>query len=149
MFEGSFPLFFKKKKKRIFRYIYLLQDTEFNSIISIMYSLVMSESGFVGFFCIQFESYGINLGRDFMRRKIMWVLGLHQWRATLLRSESSSPLLHQCWTRHVLFKQTPCRYRPTPCPKQPRASWFVCDRSSDLPHHVHQLVSCNLGGKSL
>lgn len=109
----------------------------------------MSESGLVGFFWIKFECYGINLGRDFMMRKIMWVLGLHQWRATLLQSDSSSPLLRQCWTRHVLFKQTPCRYRPPPCPKQPRASWFVCDRSSGLPHHVHQLVSCNLGGKSL
>lgn len=45
----------------------------------------MIDSGLASLFLwIKFECYGINLGRDFLIRKKMCILTLHQLRTTLL-----------------------------------------------------------------
>lgn len=44
----------------------MLQDAQFNSVISIIYLLDMIESGLVLFVWNKFEFYGIHLCRHFM-----------------------------------------------------------------------------------
>lgn len=46
----------------------MLQDAQFNSVISIIYLLDMIESGLVPFVWNKFEFYGINLCRQLMIR---------------------------------------------------------------------------------